>query len=150
VSEAIFGLIGVALGGLITWGIQFFFEQRRNEDAVRQAKRLVAEELQTIWLNLKNLADAGTAPTYPYGVDLDLLPTVAWEANKTTLARHLSDDDWNELPTLMHAAFRLQQLYVRGEHGRPLTRDEIERNRELAATASELYSRLRDGRQIDD
>jgi hypothetical protein len=142
--QGIITLAAVIVGALIAGGLDFFFEARREKADLRQAKRLVGDEIQTIWVNLTALADARTAPTYPLGAETAdaFLPTIAWEANKTTLARHLSDDDWEELPVLMHAATRLRLMYAKGQAGRVLSNEEVEQCEDLAQTASTLYKTL--------
>lgn len=83
-----------------------------------------------------------------YAREEEFLPTTAWEANEATLARHLSDEEWDELPILTHSVARLRAMYARRQHGRPLTNEEVERNAELAETASSLYTMLT-GKPVD-
>ena len=46
---AVFGLLGVLVGGLITGAVDLWLERHRQADSTALAKRLVADELHTCW-----------------------------------------------------------------------------------------------------
>jgi hypothetical protein len=98
VAQAIFGLIGVIIGAAVTGGVDLVLERRREDAAARQAKRLVASELHTMWVHLALLAREGRTPTTPpekYGERF--LPFALWEGHRASLARVVSDADWEAL-----------------------------------------------------
>jgi hypothetical protein len=79
------------------------------------AKRLVAEELQTIAMHLDLLIQNGlTPPIENTERRLKFMPTTAWEANKETLAGKgvLSDDDWQSTAALFHAVANLRVVIL--------------------------------------
>jgi hypothetical protein len=45
-TEAIFGLVGVAIGGLLNGGVTWLIERGRLQGDVKVAARLVASELK--------------------------------------------------------------------------------------------------------
>jgi hypothetical protein len=92
---ALIGLAGVVIGGLITGGIDYFLEWRREERALRQAKRLVALELETLRVHLELLVEENKVPSRPaLGQVGFFLATEAWDAHKNLLAALLSDQEW--------------------------------------------------------
>jgi hypothetical protein len=48
VTAAIFGFVGVLVGGLVTWGIEVWRARHGEQDEARVAARLVADELTRI------------------------------------------------------------------------------------------------------
>jgi hypothetical protein len=147
VTVALVGLLGVAVGGVITWAVEFFFERRREQADLRQAKRLIAEELQTVWIDFDNLARDRRTPTSLVDPEA-FLPTQAWQAHKATLARHLSDREWQELPLVAHAAGRLRVIYLGGERGRALTSEDVKWCADLRDAASRVYTSIT-GRPVE-
>lgn len=94
---AIFGLIGVVLGGLITGGTQMFLEWRREQRAVRRAKRLVKGELLQASMILRYFANS---KIWPSSLDATTaLPTSAWQEHRAHLADVFDEDLWNQLVT---------------------------------------------------
>ena len=61
-TAAIFGLIGVIVGVVVAGAVDLYMARRHEKAAVFKAKRLVGEELQTIWMHLDNAIEAGTTP----------------------------------------------------------------------------------------
>lgn len=152
-GTALIGLAGVIVGALIAGVTDYFFERRREsaEDAI--ARRLVAEEVQGVWLHLRLLVDHRTTPRYPLGVGetaSEFLPTRAWEANRRTLARTLDDSTWWKLALVAHAAARLRMAFALDTPERPLNNDEIARFDDLSETAREVFPILAPGRAIDE
>jgi hypothetical protein len=48
VAEAIFGLVGVVVGALVTGGVQLILDWRREQRDLRRTKRLVGAELREV------------------------------------------------------------------------------------------------------
>jgi hypothetical protein len=90
---------GILLGGLITAGTTAHFERRRDKADNRQARRLVAEELRSIYNHLSLLQEEGYPVALPESPTF--LPTEQWEANRGVLARHLDDKTWDALSPFM-------------------------------------------------
>lgn len=150
-STAAWGFIGVILGALIAGGIDFLAQRRREQAAMKVARRLVAIEVQTLWMNFHLLLDAGTTPTFPFGLDAadQFLPTESWESHRDVLARGLDDTTWGRIALLTHAASRLRMMLARDTQGRALSAEESERYSDLAETAKLVYRSLMDGTEID-
>jgi hypothetical protein len=94
-------LVGILLGGLITAGTTGYFERRRDRADSRQTRRLVAEELRTIWNHLHLMTQHESYPSTDSLSQHPFLPTKQWEANKAMLARHLDDHTWDALSPFM-------------------------------------------------
>jgi hypothetical protein len=103
VSEAIWGLVGVLVGGGMTWVIEIWRARRSDTDAARVAARLVAAELETI----DNVRTVG-APAFLEQKDRAMKQD-AWVAHRTTLARELSDDGWRDVRRAYDALAAPQQ-----------------------------------------
>ncbi len=102
-SEAIWGFVGVLIGGGITWAIEIWRARRSDMDAARVAARLVAAELETI----DNVRTAD-APEFLEQKKLAMKQD-AWVAHRTTLARDLSDDGWRAVRRAYDALAAPQQ-----------------------------------------
>ena len=88
VTQAIFGLIGVLVGSLITWGIEVWRARRRDHDEARVAARLVVAELQTIE-NVRTVDE----PQFRRERELALQQD-AWISHRAALARELDNEEW--------------------------------------------------------
>ena len=79
VTAAIFGLVGVTVGALLTGAFDLFFERRRARAAVRQATLLATSELEDAMGLLSEAAKRGRAPAI-------LLATNIWGTYRAVLA----------------------------------------------------------------
>jgi hypothetical protein len=115
VVAAIFGLIGVVVGGLITGGVDLFLEHRRESRAVATARRLVIDELHNVWSHLDMLKTVGTTPQrLSEETSARFLPTGDWDRYREVLASPsagMSDDAWIGLSNLITSAKALR-LFV--------------------------------------
>ena len=89
-NEAVAGLLGVAVGGGITFGAQWFFESRRERSELRAGLRLVRRDLKD---GLGAVTRAHAAKTWPEGANKDWLGT--WRNYRPVLARRLSAEDFD-------------------------------------------------------
>ncbi len=86
-TAAIFGLVGVIIGGLLN-GAMTAWQARRQEKADgRVAARLVYVELRDIYLLGAAAATLEVPRQTPF-------PTPAWQNHQAVLARALSDEAW--------------------------------------------------------
>jgi hypothetical protein len=96
-ESAVFGLIGVVVGGLLTGGTQLWLERRRERYAVSRAKRLVSGELLSAILIMRTIYNT-PSKTWPYFQDPDTaLQTSAWQEHRTHLATVLTEEVWERL-----------------------------------------------------
>jgi hypothetical protein len=90
VTAAIFGLLGVIVGGVIN-GVVSTALARRTEDADRRgAARLVRSEL----VRFRSLAIGARMWTPEHLPQLRYAGTELWDANRAVLARGLRNEDW--------------------------------------------------------
>ncbi len=94
-GEAIFGLIGVIVGGLITAGTQLWNERLRNRNEFQRAKRLIESELLNAEYFMDTLVKTAEFAPYP-NVD-DVLPTSAWREYAPAVVSSLDDKLWKRL-----------------------------------------------------
>jgi hypothetical protein len=91
VSEAIFGFVGVLVGGLLTWVIEIWRARRGDTDELRVAARLVADELDSINTVRQGLDEIETQ----FRRERDsALAQEAWIAQRAILAREMDDEGW--------------------------------------------------------
>jgi hypothetical protein len=94
-TVAIFGLVGVIVGALVTGGADFLLERRREQREIRRARRLVANELATaaVWVEAllinKRLPQTSS--------DEVLFSLAEWDSYRQVLAGELNDETWEGL-----------------------------------------------------
>jgi hypothetical protein len=92
VTAAIFGLIGVVVGGLLNGAVTAWQGRRTDAFAARVGARLVDLELRQAALALAVLEDEGSTD---FGERASTkFSTAAWDKYQEVLARMLSDEDW--------------------------------------------------------
>lgn len=114
ISAALFGLVGVALGALVTFATTVYVERRQMKAALAAAKRedarkakvaarLVFMDIAQIQSRLRRaLREGGTwSPRFA-------LPLEAWMAYREVLALHLALGDWDDLARFFQTAARLE------------------------------------------
>lgn len=88
-TEAIIGLVGVVVGGMLTAALQVFQDWRAERTMSRAAARLLSAELSVQQEILMRRASADAAP------DGDGMPGVAdWPAQRAVMAKVLDNDEW--------------------------------------------------------
>jgi len=114
-TAAIFGLLGVVVGGLLTGGVDYFMARRREQAELRQSTRLVADELHSLWLVVDLILERGQLlPARLPGEDTELLfPTSSWHAHKAVLARALRQKEWIALATVYAAVENMRPVMLR-------------------------------------
>lgn len=126
-GEAIFGLLGVILGGIITAGSTYLLDRRRERAdreresrnhaiEIKRAARLIDAEL----LRAQAAASICVGKRHWWSADLPPLSTEAWQKDSAIIATHLSDQAWLDVRVAVEAV------------------DNISRARDLAFEAGEV------------
>jgi hypothetical protein len=90
-AEAVFGLLGVLVGGLLNGGVAWIGERRRLKAEAKVAARLVASEVEV------NVIAVESALKRSKLVQLDLGSRAQWGKNRAILAAVISDEEWSGL-----------------------------------------------------
>jgi hypothetical protein len=88
VTAAIFGLLGVAIGALLSGAVSYAIESRRERKDAIVGARIVSQEIQMFQADVESWIRNRAIPE-----ELDLR-TDAWEEHKLALARFLPPPDW--------------------------------------------------------
>lgn len=115
-SEAIFGLLGVLLGGIITAGSAYLLDRRRERAdrereirnhaiELKRAARLIDFEL----LRAQSAASICVEKRRWWSGDVSPLSTEAWQKNSSIIAPHLSDQAWGGVTTAVEAVDHIAQ-----------------------------------------
>lgn len=91
-TAAIFGLVGVVIGGLLTAGADWMVERRRERAATRAAARLVLLDLSETFAQL---AVSSARKIYAFGLAGGELTTEAWSQHREQLAVALTEAEWS-------------------------------------------------------
>jgi hypothetical protein len=137
---------GVIIGGLITAVTTALFDRRREKAALKQARRLVLEELRTIGRHAAELGEMASWPKEP-PLETGYLPTREWDANRPALARYLDDKTWDDLSSFMESV-RSARALVRFKVLEPIPDDRTERFEATRDRAAALYSSMNPGQHI--
>jgi hypothetical protein len=110
-AQAIFGLIGVLVGGLLTGASQWWQTHQARQLKKRAAARLVLEELADTYAVVRaalgNSDETTAASALREDLDSGLLTDSAWKEHRPLLAEELPDDDWR---VLADAYFEIREL----------------------------------------
>jgi hypothetical protein len=105
VTEAVFGLIGVVVGGVLTGAVAYVLERRRETREARIARRIMRAQFGQA---LKAVDDGLKGKNWPPGWD-DKRWSDSWVAHRQALAAKMDDDDF---ATLAHGALYMELLQV--------------------------------------
>jgi hypothetical protein len=98
-TEAIFGLVGVVVGGVLTGVVQAWQQRRTARAEMRAGARLISAELSVLQERLRRYGDGQTGRPE--------LPDVVWPAHRAVMARELDRDDW----VMVARAYALLELW---------------------------------------
>lgn len=147
-TAAIFGLIGVIVGGALNAAIAMATEAHRDGRAVMAAARLLVLEAADIGSRCKTALDAGTWGTIPQWP----LETVLWEQYRTIMASHVTGSvDWLKLSGGFTTAVTLNQMAEGKEEHQELTdspREMLKRGTERANESMAVLSPLVRGEHL--
>jgi hypothetical protein len=145
--EGLFVLLGVVAGGLVSWAVQVALERRRDMHEIVRSKRLVAEELSTVFFHVTRLTETRMTPREPApGIEdwgeKSYLPNAAWAENKKVLAdkRATSEDEFTVLATNFFNAEALRFDMLSRPPNEDLTDEEVERISDLANQVNLSYA----------
>src|SRR4051794_25968997 len=88
-TEAIFGLVGVVIGGVLSGGVTLWVERVRERRGARSAARLVHYELIRVVSQLGVALDLRSPLPF-----VERFPTEAWRELRPVLARTLDTETW--------------------------------------------------------
>jgi hypothetical protein len=89
-TAAIFGLVGVIIGGVINFVVTAFLQRRTERSDRRSAARLVRSEL----VRFRSLALAAARSSPDHLPQLRDATPMLWQSHRATIARALSDEQW--------------------------------------------------------
>jgi hypothetical protein len=111
-TEAIFGLVGVVIGAVITGGGEYIMRRRDERAQVRAAARLAHSELGDAEDKLGWALESGDYDI----VKPDDFPAERWRQHEALFARLLTGDEWSTLERGYVRAQRLGRL-ISGPRG---------------------------------
>jgi hypothetical protein len=103
-TEAIFGLVGVVVGGLLTAGLDWWRRRVDERGARRLAARILVDELAA-------LGAAHSHRNYKVFVGAANRLVAAWREYRTALAT-LRHHDWNEIQATVFVAEMLNERWA--------------------------------------
>ncbi len=116
-EQAIFGLVGVIIGGVITGLGPYFLATRADRRRARAAARLLEAELRAITSYLGLAADerrheprADRDALYLAAITSSLPSVRLWEAHRATLSEVLSAKEWHALSLAYEAIAALRGI----------------------------------------
>jgi hypothetical protein len=116
-----FALVGVVIGAVVGALTQGYFEFRREKRDVRQAKRMIAQEVFAASVDLAGMVRSGTTPIALDSETL-FLPSEMWREYGAVLARHLKSDSDYQALALFYSGVVTRRASVAQHAGRsPLT-----------------------------
>jgi hypothetical protein len=108
-ATAIFGLIGVVVGAVVTGGVDFILEKRREDAEQKRARRLIAGELQLVAVHLEQASEQPATPRVRISdFQGQFLPDEVWLASRTQLASALDDKQYVDLAGIYAAVAMLR------------------------------------------
>jgi hypothetical protein len=126
VTTAIFPLIGVLLGGTITFGIQYFMARRGETATTRTTARLMSLDLARISATLETRLSDPRAGREPWAAELR---SDEWPARLEKLAQRLSRDEWDAVAAPLEHIERVRATIARADWTPALAADSEARKR---------------------
>jgi hypothetical protein len=108
VSQGIFALLGVLVGGLITAGTTLYVERRRDRRAVRAAARLLGEALRHVHIFAWS---AEREESWPYwGDDAFTQVETLWTEHEALFAAAVRPGQWDALTQAVEGGREIDRL----------------------------------------
>jgi hypothetical protein len=138
VTEAIFGLIGVVVGGLISGGLSLILEWRKERVAARVAARLVREDLLPVSLMIE---DVFGGRAWLQRSDRQSRER-SWVEHRSRLATVMKYEDYAAVVQAQIAADRFNAWFANGANRSELSEDDRDQLRSWNAEVGKGLSRL--------
>src|SRR5207253_1663315 len=106
VATAIFGLVGVVVGGVLNGVVAAALERRRESAVLRLAGRELFDDLTYVAGHIDVVLQDGDWIRWANGVNLGRLE-LAWRQRRPIFARHLTFDDY----TVLSRAIRVFEMF---------------------------------------
>jgi hypothetical protein len=140
VTTGIFTLLGAAVGIALGGVVDYKLEQRREGALLRQAKRLVAEEVFLVCVHAEHLHASGHFPKSMGPDSAPLFPTQVWLEHRAALAKGLTEKQYKLLSRVETLLTMIRSDLIEGAAATPppLPPDLVDaasRLRELARVA---------------
>jgi hypothetical protein len=132
-----FVLVGVVIGAIIGAVVQALLEWRRGEAELRQAQRLISEDVMRVAIHYDGMAENKRTPL-TLGGEAPFLPSGAWKEYRPVLARNWNkkrNDDYKTLSMFMGSLPVMRDLLGQEAAGAPLPEPllaNVERGRDLS------------------
>lgn len=139
-----FVIVGVVIGATIGGLVQAHFESRRDRGEVRQARRMIADEVLRIALDLDAIVAKRHTARHA-GVAATSFPSDAWSQYGPGLARHWKnsrDDDFETLSAFMGSVPLLREIAQSQDPSLEASPDLLDRAKEGAEIARDTYKML--------
>jgi hypothetical protein len=111
VTQAIFGLVGVVVGAVISGGVAFFMERRRDRQKARASARLLEEELEpfvgALYQLRASLLKENEAAFQVFIGQWNSFTLDLWTSRREALATTLAIEEWY---SVMYAYVALGKL----------------------------------------
>jgi hypothetical protein len=131
-TAAIFGLLGVIVGGVLNALIAARAERRRDRSEARAMSRLIGRELAGALPGVREWLEAGNA-TYPSREDVLRFP--AWERYHLAAARALPAPDWDAVSAAYLVLYSVRTREEFAAHLGQSARDHLQLAEALMADA---------------
>jgi hypothetical protein len=137
-NPALYVLIGAAATGVFSIAKDMLVEDRRERAGREQIWRremqdgrvaclLIADELDTLAMNLRLVAEKKRSPMRPIG-ESPFLSTREWHSGKAALAHVIDDmDTWKALTVIYHDADSMRTRFLVDGPSAPIADDQAER-----------------------
>jgi len=109
-TEGLFALLGVVLGGVVTGGVTIVQEKRRSAAARRVAARILVEQLLLAGHKLNSIGSSGSWDFASEAERKRALSDAQWIQHRELFAQGLSAESWDRLSTAFHWLGRLNDV----------------------------------------
>lgn len=123
VTTGLFTLLGAAIGIALGGVVEVSLERRRERALLRQAKRLVAEELFLVCSHVSHLVRSRRHPFSLGSETAPLFPNAAWLEYRAALALGLPDKEYMLLSRVAALVSMVRADLEEGEPATPLPSD---------------------------
>lgn len=137
-TEAIFGLIGVVVGGLISGGISLILERRKEHVTARVAARLVREDLLPVSLGIEDVFNGRVWSQRPDRRSRER----SWAEHRSRLATVMEYSDYASVVQAQIAADRFDAWFASRADRSDLKEADRNQLRSWNAEVGEGLSRL--------